>query len=52
MKTTIAGMTAISGLIMAGAETPSLFNQFIVCAAGLAMFAAGLYWIAAIHRRL
>lgn len=51
MKNTLAGMIAVTGLILAGAEAETITMQFIGCSIGLAMFGASMYWIAAINRR-
>ena len=50
MATTIAAMIAISGLVLAGSEAQNFTQQFAVCSAGMGFFAAGMWWIAQIHR--
>jgi len=45
IPTTLAGMIAVSGLVLAGAETTNLTSQFLTCLAGIGMFAGGMLWI-------
>jgi len=50
-STILAGMIAVTGLILAGSETQSIAAQFLIAFAGINMFAGGMFWLTRIHRR-
>ena len=50
MLTILAGVIAVSGLVLAGAETANLATQFGICSLGVCLFAGGMFWISKIHR--
>lgn len=47
---TLATMTMITGLMLAGAEMPTITSQFVCCTVGIAAFSGGAYWIGRILR--
>jgi len=49
MKTTIAAMIAITGLIISGAEAETALSQFFTCLSGVCLFSVGLWLIYTIH---
>ena len=50
IEATLAGMIAVSGLVLAGAETQNLTIQLLTCLAGVCLFAGGMYWISKIFK--
>jgi len=49
-KTTIAAITMLSGILLAGSEASTMASQVICCAAGIMAAAGGAYWLTVIGR--